>query len=160
MGASLGETGPFACSCLPFPGPQRPIKGTLIEDDKRQPTPLLSVCASPRHSVSPPKVAHFFFIEHSFSIFSHRLMFRCRGVRGVKGWPSAALLRADAQTSEDEPQHVCYGLPLAKWQRLDTEPPLSFRFISGGFKSHRVWLRGWFQVHPSEPQRHFQFQGC
>lgn len=73
MGASLGETGPFACSCLPFPGPQRPIKGSLMEDDKRQPTPLLSVCASPRRSVYPPKVAHVFFfffpIGHSLTFF-------------------------------------------------------------------------------------------
>jgi len=51
MGASLGETGPFACSCLPFPGPQRPIKGTLMGDDKHQATPLLFVCASPHHSL-------------------------------------------------------------------------------------------------------------
>lgn len=41
------------------------------------------------------------------------------------------------QNSRDEPQHVCYGLALAvaKWQYLDTKPPLSFRFISRVLKA-------------------------
>lgn len=43
-----------------------------------------------------------------------------------------ALLRGNAQSSKDHPEHVCYGLPraVAKWRYLDTKPPLSFRFIS------------------------------
>lgn len=40
-----------------------------MEDDKRQPTPLLSVYARSRHYVYPPKVAPFFEIEHSSSFF-------------------------------------------------------------------------------------------
>ena len=46
-GAQPQGTEPFACSCLPFPGPQKPIKGALMEDDKRQPTPVLSVYPQP-----------------------------------------------------------------------------------------------------------------
>lgn len=42
-----------------------------------------------------------------------------------------------AQSGKDEPQHVCYGLPLSatKWQYLNTKPPLSFRFISRVLKA-------------------------
>lgn len=37
----------FACSCLPFPQPQKPIKWALIENDNRCPTPGACVWARP-----------------------------------------------------------------------------------------------------------------
>lgn len=142
MGASLGETGPFACSCLPFPGPQRPIKGSLMEDDKRQPTPLLSVCASPSQSVYPPKVAHFFFFffflfGQAFLNFFPPSRSWCCGLSRVKGWSRQHSWERTLRAAKDQPEHVCYGLPLAvaKWRYLDTKPPLSFRFISRVLKA-------------------------
>lgn len=133
MGASLGETGPFACSCLPFPGPQRPIKRTLMEDDKRQPTPLLSVCASSRHSVYPPKMAHFFFsfglIKHSSSSFSHRRSGVCR----VKGRPQLLTHRAAKMNL-----NMCamvWRMQYPNGNILTPKPQLSFRFISRVLKA-------------------------
>lgn len=158
MGASLRETGPFACSCLPFPGPQRPIKGTLMEDDKRQPTPLLSVCASYRHSVYPPKMAHFFlysyFIKHSSSSVSRHLISRPReGDFKVKG---CSRLRPLELANITPLMNLSTFVVIWLFQ-LPNAPNLYYLFVSSpGF----LKASGWFQNHPSEPQCHFQFQGC
>lgn len=45
-GGAWGDHCEFACSCLPFPRPQRPIKGPLMEYDKLYPTPLYSTAAT------------------------------------------------------------------------------------------------------------------
>lgn len=42
---------------------------------------------------------------------------------------------------------------------LTPKPPLSFHFVSRGFKSWRVSLWCWRQIRRSAPQCHFQFQG-
>lgn len=73
MGASLWETGPFACSCLPFPGPQRPIKGTLMRDDKRQKN-AFALCLCQPMSHCPQLFFFFLVIRHSSSFLCHRLM--------------------------------------------------------------------------------------
>lgn len=134
MGASLGETRPFACSCLPFPGPQRPIKGTLMEDDKRQPTPLLSVCTRPHHSVCSPVLFCFvlFFggmVKHSSSFFF--LFFSLP--------PSDVLMQRSSRGLKVG--HNC-GLCLQtpNGNIVTPKPPLSFHFVSRGFKSRQVYL--------------------
>lgn len=42
---------------------------------------------------------------------------------------------------------------------LTPKPPLSFHFVSRGFKSRQVYFWCWRQVRRSVPQCHFQFQG-
>lgn len=167
MGASLGQTGPFACSCLPFPGPQRPIKGTLMEDDKRQPTPLLSVCASPRHTVYPPKMAQFFFLfktDQTFLQFFPPTVWCPMEAWWVKGWSPVENYGELTRTDQLKMNlNVCYGLVLAdaEWRYLDTKPPLSFHFISWVLKATKCnSVDGFRRRYPSEPQWHFQFQGC
>lgn len=55
----------------------------------------------------------------------------------VKGWSRLHPRELTRGAAKDEPQHVCYGPPLAlaKRQYLDTKPPLSFRFISRVLKA-------------------------
>lgn len=42
---------------------------------------------------------------------------------------------------------------------LTPKPPLSFHFVSRGFKSRQVYLWCWRQIRRSAPQCRFQFQG-
>lgn len=150
MGASLGETRPFACSCLPFPGPQRPIKGTLMEDDKRQPTPLLSVCTRPHHSVYPPVFLFCFvfwgndqtFLQFFFSLPPSDVLMQ-RSFRGLKVGHNCG---------------PCLQTP--NGNILTPKPPLSFHFVSRGFKkpaSVRLMLASDSPICATVP---FPISGC
>lgn len=81
----------------------------------------------------------------------------------VKGWSP---LHYGELTRTDQLKmnlNVCYGLVLAaaQWRYLDTKPPLSFHFISWVLKATKCnSVDGFKRRYPSEPQWHFQFQGC
>lgn len=145
MGASRGETGPFACSCLPFPGPQRPIKGTLMEDDKRQPTPLLFVCASPRHSVCPPKSGPFFFFwaDQTFLQFFPPSVWCPDAVElvGLKVGHDCALESWKHSTEQQRWTSTCVLWSAARSHQMaisQHQTSIIFSFHLQGFKSLRV----------------------
>lgn len=140
MGASLGETGPFACSCLPFPGPQRPIKGSLMEDDKRQPTPLLSVCASPRRSVYPPKVAHVFFSGRAFlNFFSLSLCPDAVAFEGLKVGHDSTLERERSEQQRSPRTCVLRSAACSRQMAIPRhQTSIIFSLHLQGFKSHGV----------------------
>lgn len=59
-GPASGKQDHLHAAVCRFQGPQRPIKGALMEDDKRQPTPALSVWASSHRYVCLPSSFVFF----------------------------------------------------------------------------------------------------
>lgn len=94
-GPASGKQDHLHAAVRRFQGPQRPIKGALMEDDKRQPTPALSVWASSHRYVCLPSSFVFFllyFIFWNCSNIPHpstphccRLIPQC-GEVWVKGW--------------------------------------------------------------------------
>lgn len=135
MGASLGETRPFACSCLPFPGPQRPIKGTLMEDDKRQPTPLLSVCELTPLCLPSKNGPVFFFLLGGWQNIPPVPV-----LTPTLWCPNAdKFARVKVWT---QPHSV---LEVAKRQYRDTKTSIMFSFISKVLKATKCNLAGGFR---------------
>lgn len=145
MRAGLGDPGPFACSCLPFPGPQRPIKGALMENDKHQPTPLLSICVSPQHAVCPQKKS--FFLD-------------CFNIP-----PLLFFLSPSHERNQESLFRLKVGQGCTPEIHCNTRASLAKRRRGWGwclcfiaFKIHQALVCGWF--HSSVPKCHFQFQRC